>query len=365
MLNLYTIRRLSKIIDIPIDDLVEVAEHTRKYVVEKTVYDPTRLDREKRPRDVISVGELWRTIQCRLQKRIFSPRLPLSPISHGGVPGRDPKTNALAHAGHTFLYIADISDFFPSISNDRVFYLFRRQLNCSPTVARLLTKLCTYDHHLSLGLVTSPILSEQVLRPNDIRLLGLCQKSSTRPLIPTRFVDDIAVSGHFSLEHSFVPSFVRMILRSSGFRIKKSKEAAGRINEGMNITKIRLRNGHTDVSYEFIRELERMLDDHVALSNGRPFRGPLLTSSGLEGKVLHACRINPGRRRHLWRRFRTIRWDELWWNARLIGLVPAEKVLLPRDAPAPDFSKAYAHGRMASAGILRETISAAQESPPF
>jgi len=184
-------------------------------------------------------------------------------------------------------------------------------------------------------------------------------------LTPTRFVDDIAVSGHFGLEHSFVPSLVRRILRSSGFSIKTSKEAAGRIDEGMNITKIRLRNGHTDASEEFIRELERMLDDHLALSNGRPFHGPLLTSSSLEGKVLHACRINPGRRRHLWRRFRTIRWDELWWNARLIGLVPAEKVLLPRDAPAPDFSKAYAHGRMVSAGHLTETISTGPELPPF
>ena len=52
----------------------------------------------------------------------------------------------------------------------------------------------------------------------------------------------------------------------------------------MNITKLRLINGHTDVSAEFIRELERMLDDHIALSGGRLFNGPLLTSSSLKEK---------------------------------------------------------------------------------
>ena len=49
MLNLYTIKRVAEILDIPLDDLVNVAENTRDYVVEKTIYDPTRLDREKHP----------------------------------------------------------------------------------------------------------------------------------------------------------------------------------------------------------------------------------------------------------------------------------------------------------------------------
>jgi RNA-directed DNA polymerase len=345
MLSLYTIKRLAQIIDISADTLIAVADNTDEYVRQKTIYDPTRLDRKKRPRDVISVTGKWRTIQCRLHKRILSRRLSFSPISYGGVPGRDPKANALAHKGHRFLYVADITDFFPSISNDRVFRLFRKQLDCSPSVSRLLTKLCTYDYHLSLGLITSPILSDQILCPNDLRLLRLCQKSCTPPLIPTRFVDDIFISGTFDLKDSFVVRLVREMLRRSGFAVKRTKEDTGRIDEGMPITKVRLRGGHTDVSAEFAIELERMLDDHIALSNGREFQGPLLTSSSLEGKVLHACRINPGRKFGMRRRFRSIRWDKLWRNAKLMGLVPAEKTIVPRGELAPDFSRAYANGR--------------------
>jgi hypothetical protein len=164
-------------------------------------------------------------------------------------------------------------------------------------------------------------------------------------LTPTRFVDDIAISSHFDLKDSFVVDFVRDVLIKRGFAIKKSKEYPGRIDKGMPITKIRLRKGRTDVTREFAFELERMLDDHVSLSNGKPFNGPLLTSSSLEGKVLHACRINPGRRHHLRRKFRAIRWDKLWWNAKQMGLVPAEKTLVPRGASAPCFSAAYAHGK--------------------
>ena len=241
MLNLFTIKRLASIIDIPEEVLFHVSENTASYVREKTVYDPTRLDRIKRPRDVIAVVGLWRTIQCRLQKRVFAPRLKFSPISYGSVPGRDAIKNANAHKGQKFLYVVDISDFFPSISNDRVFRLFFRQLGCAPSVARLLTKLCTYDYHLSLGLVTSPILSDQVLRPSDRRLLGMCKKSCNPQLIPTRFVDDIAISSHFDLEESFVVSLVRDILNKHGFKIKKSKERTGRIDQGIPITKIRIR----------------------------------------------------------------------------------------------------------------------------
>jgi RNA-directed DNA polymerase len=363
MLNLYTIKRVAEIIDIRVDDLMEVADNTADYVSEKTLYDPTRLDRKKRPRDVISVGGRWRTIQCRLHNRIFSRRLEFSPISYGGVPGRDPKANALAHNDQKFLYVTDIADFFPSISNDRVFRLFRRQLGCSPAVARLLTKLCTYDYHLSLGLVTSPILSDQILRHYDLRLLGLCQKSCTPALTPTRFIDDIAISSNFDLKDSFVIRLLREILCKSGFVIKQSKEDTGRIDQGMPITKIRLRSGRTDVTAEFANELERMLDDHLALSIGMPFHGPLLTSSSLEGKVLHACRINPGRKGKLRRRFRAINWDKLWWNARQLQLIPAEKMLVPRGAPPPDFSRAYAHGSVLRGNPAPATCQ--DLDPPF
>ena len=174
MLNLYTIKRVADIIDVPCDKLVYVADHTEKYVRRKTLYDPTRLDRaNKRPRDVIAITGDWRRIQARLYRRIFSPRIDVSQISYGGVSGRGIKPNALAHSKNTFLYVADVSDFFRSISNDRIFRLFRKQLGCSPTVARLLTKLCTFDYHLALGLVTSPILSDEVLRPIDWRLTRL------------------------------------------------------------------------------------------------------------------------------------------------------------------------------------------------
>jgi RNA-directed DNA polymerase len=345
---------------------VAVADNTEKYVRHKTLYDPTRPDRpNKKPRPVISINGDWRRIQTRLYKRIFAQRIKASPISFGGVAGRDTKQGALAHSNNSFLYVADISNFFPSVSNDRVFRLFRQQLNCSPTVARLLTKLCTYDYHLAIGLVTSPILSDQVLLPIDRRLIGLCEKSLEPALTATRFIDDIAISSFFNLKKSYVERIVRQILSTSGFKLKDEKEDCGRIDEGMPITQIRVRNGRADVTKEYIAHLEKMIDDHRNLSNGLPFCGPLLTSSTLEGKVRHACRINPGRKRTLLPKFRSIRWDNLWWNARALGLVAAEKTLVLRGADPPDFSRAYSDGVQLPQFMLDTTGSDCDDAPPF
>ena len=107
--------------------------------------------------------------------RFSCPSCSVSDFSHGGVRGRHIKTNVEPHLKSTFVFTTDISNFYPTISHNRVYRLFSRDFCCSPDVAESAPRLCTYKHHLALGLITSPILADQVIAPIDARIGGVPQ----------------------------------------------------------------------------------------------------------------------------------------------------------------------------------------------
>jgi len=328
MLGIQKLEHLAANIGLTKGDLLLAAEYGSQDIRELTLWHP---DPRKKSRDVIAVGGTLRRIQSRLYDRVFRTRLKPSPFSHGGVPQRHPLSNAREHFSSEFALSIDVADFYPSLSNARVNRLFLHRLGCSPEVARVLTRICTYEFHLALGLVTSPILSDQIMHPIDSRIAKVCKKEKLRF---SRFVDDITISGTYDLEQAGIPSLLRQILSDHGLRIN-DKTQFGRMSNGFEITGIRLNRGHADVGRKYMKELERLLDDHHSLAADGPFQGPLMTSSQLEGKVHAACWVNPGRRIPLLRKLRSIHWDQAFSVAEIRGLVRLVKRLAPRGAQRP------------------------------
>jgi RNA-directed DNA polymerase len=82
-------------------------------------------------------------LQKAINKRILQP-IPLPPFLHGSVKGKSTKTLAQQHTGKPFVLKVDIKDFYPNIHYSRILSIFY-ETGCSDSVARLLTKLCTYD----------------------------------------------------------------------------------------------------------------------------------------------------------------------------------------------------------------------------
>ena len=122
--------------------------------------------------------------------------------------------NAERHLRSQFAFSCDIMEFYPSIHSSRVYRLFAKIQGCSPDVARLLTRLCTYRYHLALGLITSPLLADQfltidetLLREGDIDadghvgygdLLRLLTAWGECPAAPVVCPADLNGSGHVS-----------------------------------------------------------------------------------------------------------------------------------------------------------------------
>ncbi|MFO0881269.1 MAG: reverse transcriptase family protein [Gemmataceae bacterium] len=267
-------------------------------------------------RRVVNPRGLLRRLQSVFYESVLLPGLERSPYSHGGVRGRNILTNVKAHLGQTFVFTADLADFYPSIRRERVFRLFER-LGLSQEVARLCSRLCTFNHRLEQGLVTSPILADQLMAPVDERIAGSCRRAG---LVYTRFVDDLAISGPFDLEPSGIPALVRRIVGEHGFHCNEEKDQFGQVARGATVTQLRLANGHPDVRATYLAEVERQLQDAARLAGGGPFQGPYHTEAQIRGRVAFVCWVNPRRKRRLLSLCRQVNWPRFREEARLHGL---------------------------------------------
>lgn len=321
MLRIRQTKHLIEALGVTNEEIASVISSPSEYYEELILTDPKK---PQKPRTVVNVKGAMRTLQSRLYRRILLRKIEPSVYSHGGVRGRSIKTNVEPHLGSSFAFRTDISDFYPSVHFRRVYRLFTERLECSPDVARICTKICTYRHHLALGLICSPILADQILERVDRRLGGACAKQKLRY---TRFVDDIAISGPFDLARSGFAEMVERILAQDGFRVNPTKHVFGSLSDNCTITNLREVRGHLDVRREYIEELNRQLSDASSLSHDGDFEGPYYTYGQILGRVRFVCWVNPGRRRDLMTRFRSVNWRAAKAIARKRGYEVCKKTL--------------------------------------
>ena len=192
LLNIRSKRHLAQRLRIPIDVLENVAHYAALH------YNPTRTRVKKDSkalREIDAPQRLLKRIQREIHQLLSSLWLPDS--IHGYRCGRSIVTAASPHAGRYFWWKADIRGFYPAISARNVYTMFT-ELGCSPNVARILTRLCTRNHHLPQGAPTSPALANLYLRISGVadRFAGL---ASQHHLNVTFFGDDILVSSDHPL----------------------------------------------------------------------------------------------------------------------------------------------------------------------
>ena len=276
------IRRVAHLLDFLATteaDVSRVIESASDYYEELLLCDPQKPDKR---RIVLNVKGEMRRLQHRLYRRVLLPKLKPSEYSHGGVRGRSIMTNAEPHLGSRFLYKTDISDFYPSVHRKRVYRLFTETLECSPDVARICTQICTFRHHLALGLITSPVLADLIMRTVDRRIGSACERME---LTYTRYVDDISISGPFNLQkkRSGVPQLVQSILEAHGFKENLAKREFGKFEAGVTVTGLRELDGHLDVRREYVDELVRLLTDAASLARDERFDGPYYAPNQILG----------------------------------------------------------------------------------
>ena len=281
-------------------------------------------------RDVIAVRGDLRLIQRRLLRRLFGPTFKPSPYSHGCVANRSIKTNAMKHVKNRFVYLTDIAAFYPSIHSQRVNAFFREN-GCFGATASMLTTLTTLDHHLALGLITSPILAEAVVQAADFRIASACNKLG---LTYTRYVDDICISSKFDLEKSGINATVRSILNQNGFRIQPAKDIFSSIERSCAVTGVRLGRGRISAVPDYVQRLRSAIDDASILANGGCTPIAFCTKEQLRGRIQFVHWLSKGQARDLFQNFRRINWKKYERESLQRGLVRAKvKFVLRSNLP--------------------------------
>ncbi len=144
--------------------------------------------------------------------------LPISINATGYRKGLSIKNNAWPHINKEFVCGLDIQDFFPSVTVNRVYGLFK-SFGYSSEIASALAKLTTFKGELPQGAPSSPSLSNLILEHMDIRIAKYCIRPHWSY---TRYCDDLTISGN----GNFPPSALKVIqeiVESEGFQLNQKK----------------------------------------------------------------------------------------------------------------------------------------------
>ena len=205
-------------------------------------------------------------------------RIELPESMHGGVKGKSPKTNAEVHVGKSAVLKFDLANFFPSIHCTRVYRLFCGELECSPDVSRILTKLVTVNHSLPQGFPTSTVIANLVARKMVARIENLAKKHECNF---TQFVDDGCLSGQAFIEN-LRPTIDKIICQEGFVASKKphKRQTQYAFKEEQTVTGIKI-NYRIDVPAMYLNEVTKEIQS-----------GSYKNKNSIRGKIEHVRRLD-------------------------------------------------------------------------
>jgi RNA-directed DNA polymerase len=181
------------------------------------MYKETKIFREgKSDRLISSPGPVLKFIQRRIHRRILE-QISIDESAHGFVRGRSIFSAANPHSNHRIVICLDLRDFFPSITSNRVYGMFKAY-GFNQKIAAQLTALCCNNGSLPQGAPTSPMISNIICKKLDKRLRALMYKYSGNY---TRYADDLIFSGEESIS-KLVP-IIKHIIIDEGFELANEK----------------------------------------------------------------------------------------------------------------------------------------------
>jgi RNA-directed DNA polymerase len=214
-MSIKTVKHLAFILKISPQELLQLANTVENFYY--TINEP-KLDKDNNPK--FKKGQqLFRTlnpstknlkvIQSRIQRNIIS-KIELPDYAYGAVKGRDNVKNALKHRGKKYNFTTDLSNYFPSITNKQVYNMFVEN-NFSPTVARVLTQLTTYNGKLPQGAPTSPTISNLVFVKTGLKLQAIADNQN---LIFSSFIDDLTFSSKTDFKE-LIPELIQIVINDN------------------------------------------------------------------------------------------------------------------------------------------------------
>lgn len=275
--------------------------------------------RRGRPRLLEVPKSNLKAVQQRILHEILDA-IPPHEAAHGFRKGRSITTYVRPHVGRRIVLRFDLRDFFPAVTGAKVSAIFRTA-GSPPAIARLLTGLCTTRtprevtdddflrrRHLPQGAPTSPALANLAAFRLDLRLAGLAQRFGATY---TRYADDLAFSGDYSLERG-VRRFrilVAGIAAEEGFELNHVKSRCMRRGVRQQLGGIVV-NVRPNLRRENFDELKAILHNCIRHGPaGQNRDGHADFRQHLLGRIAYATMLHEDRGARLRKMFRSIVWN--------------------------------------------------------
>jgi len=165
--------------------------------------------------------------------------------------------NALPHVGKKHVLNMDIKDFFSSISDQRIYTIFREAPFCFDTqIASALTYLVTINNCLPQGAPSSPILSNFACLSLDEKLTAFSNQNNWRY---TRYADDLTFSSNVAFTSAQI-DFIKTVLVQEGFEPNEKKFRVRTSNKKQLVTGLVV-NEKVNIDRKMMKKTRAMLFD--------------------------------------------------------------------------------------------------------
>ena len=240
---IFDTKHLALLIGIPVEELCKMVFAEDRY------YSTARIPKRSggyRELDIPS-PDLKYIQRWIMQNILYCMRV--SDYAYGFQPKRSIVDNARIHVNKHCIVYLDISDFFPSVSFDRVFRIFA-YYGYTKEVSFMLAKLCTYKKKLPQGSPASPCISNICCLKLDARLSALAK---TYIADYSRYADDITFSSNADIRT--IIRVVVPIIKDEGFMINEKKTRIAYHYQRQEVTGLIVNGEEVRLNKEFKRRL--------------------------------------------------------------------------------------------------------------
>jgi hypothetical protein len=217
--NILSVNKLADVLKVPRETLCRLSDTPHENYDPFMAVRPLRPFQKKppsEPRPIDNPLQELRWVQKRIYRRLLRPICFPDHIM-GAVRKRSVSDNAGLHLGADLLVTLDIRQCFPSVTNVKVYDVWRVLLGCSTPVAALLTRLTTFRRRLPQGAATSPFLANLFIWMIDEPIRAACEELG---VAYSTWIDDLAFSGERARELIQVAAGT---LGARGLRLSRKK----------------------------------------------------------------------------------------------------------------------------------------------
>ncbi len=227
---IYSIESLAVLLSIDEVFLQKISNNSNDYF---QLNQQTKKDGSKRDCYILK-GPL-KNIHEKIKNEITS-KVIFSNYIQGSIKGCSNITNAKLHEKSKIIIQLDVKNFFPSISYEHIYNLWRYFFNFSDNVSKLLTNIITLNNYFIQGSPLSSDIANLIFWDKEYKLVN---DLTNLNLVYSRYVDDINISSEEKISNNLKTTVIKKVngmLKSKGLKLKNRKTKVLNENNQMLVT---------------------------------------------------------------------------------------------------------------------------------